>query len=54
MRRGNKEDFISSEWGQFCTDWMNYYWLKPQYKDWIREWVLAKNLSIPPTDDQDS
>ena len=54
MRRGDKEDFIGDEWGQYGTAWMQYYWLKPQYKDWILEWVLAKNLSIPPTDDQES
>jgi len=49
MRRGNKEDFIVAKWGFDGTQWMNSYWIKPQYKEWIREWVSAQGLSIPPT-----
>jgi len=49
MRRGAKEDFVVGKWGTDGTQWMNFYWIKPQYKEWIREWVVAKGLDIPST-----
>jgi len=49
MRRGNKEDFVGSKWDFDGTRWLNFYWIKPQYKDWIGEWISAQGLTIPPT-----
>lgn len=48
MRRGNKEDFIGRKWHSDGTQGMNFYWIKPQHKEWIREWVLAQGFTIPP------
>lgn len=49
MRRGSREDFIAGRWGTDGAQWMSFYWIKPQYKGWIREWVVAKGLTVPPT-----
>jgi len=49
MRRGDKEDFISSKWDSDGTQWQNFYWLKPQYREWIREWISSRGFSIPTT-----
>jgi hypothetical protein len=49
MRRGDKEDFISSEWASDEAQWQNFYWLKSQYREWIREWILSRGYTIPAT-----
>ena len=51
MRRGNKEDFISSKWDQDSAEsqWQNFYQLEAHHQEWIREWVVSRGFSIPST-----
>lgn len=49
MRRGNKEDFISSKWDSDGSQWQNFYQLKVQHREWIHEWVVSRGFSIPST-----
>lgn len=49
MRRGSKEDFVSSKWDFDGSQWQNFYWLKLQYREWIREWIVSRGFSIPST-----
>lgn len=49
MRRGSKEDFIGSKWDFDGSQWQNFYWLKPQYREWIADWVATNGFSIPST-----
>ena len=47
MRRGAKEDFVGDKWVNDGESWQNSYWLKPQYKGWVREWVQQHGWTIP-------
>lgn len=47
MRRGDKEDFIGNKWDSDGENWQMSYWLKPQYKTWVREWIHQHGWTVP-------
>lgn len=47
MRRGEKEDFVGNKWSSDGEKSQQAYWLKPQYKPWIAEWVQQHGWTIP-------
>lgn len=47
MRRGSKQDFIGADWVLDGERWQGVYWLRPRYKEWVKEWVSAKGWSMP-------